>query len=63
MTKQIRENVLIPVLTRAGTAAAAYLVAQGMPADSAHQVAIAVTAIGLVMADLFAEWVARRSAK
>lgn len=55
MTKEIGHLgrlVLEPIARRVGTAFAAYLVAQGLPADAAHQVLLALGVLGGVAFDV-----------
>lgn len=63
MLKNVRDNVIVPLASRIGTAAATLLVGYGLQSDHAHSIGIIVTSVGLVMADLFADWLQRRAAK
>lgn len=60
MLNNIRKNVLVPLLGRLGTAAGTALAGYGLSADTAQQMPIAVTVMGLVMYDLFMDWLSRR---
>ena len=63
MLNTIKQNVLIPLLGRLGTAAGTMLAGYGVHADTAQQMPIVVTAIGLVAYDLVFDWLQRRNAK
>lgn len=59
----IRQNILVPLLGRIGTAMTAYLVASvGAPEELSQQVAVGVVAAGLIIYDLMVDWMNRKSA-
>lgn len=61
MIKGLKENVLLPLCNRLGTAAATWLIVRyGISADTAHDLAIGITAAGLIMTDLFLSWMRRK---
>lgn len=61
MLKTVRDNVLLPLLGRLGTAAATLLVPLGVHADLAHQLGIGVTAAGLIIFDLTVSYLRKRN--
>lgn len=56
----IKNNILLPLLGRVGTFVTAYLVAVGAPEELAQQVAVGVSAIGLIIFDLMISWMNRK---
>lgn len=56
----IKNNILMPLLGRVGTFVTAWLVATGAPEELAQQVAIGVTAVGLIIFDLLVSWMNRK---
>lgn len=58
----IKNNVLMPLLGRIGTFVTAFLVARGAPEELAQQVAIGVSAVGLILFDLLISWMNRKEA-
>lgn len=58
----IKNNVLMPLLGRLGTALTVWMVAKGAPEELATQVATGVTALGLILFDLLVSWMNRKTA-
>lgn len=59
----IKQNILLPVLGRVGTAVTAWLVTTvGAPDDLAQQVAVGVVAFALILYDLMIDWMNRKAA-
>ena len=58
----VKENVLKPLLGKLGTAVTIYLVAKGAPSELAQQVAMGVSAVGLILFDLLVDWMNRKAA-
>lgn len=59
----IKTNLLLPVLSRVGTATSVWLaVTLGADAKLAEQVAAGVIAFGLIMFDLLVSWMNREAA-
>jgi hypothetical protein len=63
MWKTVQKNILEPSIRRVGTLVAPWLIAQGVHADLANQVAIGVVAFGLIASDFFLSWKNRQGAK
>ena len=55
----IKNNILMPLLGRLGTFVTGWLIAAGAPSELAQQVAIGVTAVGLILFDLLVSWMNR----
>ncbi|QCS37275.1 hypothetical protein [Tortoise microvirus 78] len=60
MLKKLGINILFPLLGRAGTAAATWLVSIGANSDHAAQVSIGLIALGLIALDLAGSWLMRK---
>lgn len=60
MLKALRDNILLPLLTRLGTAAGSLLMAWGVQQELAEQAILGVIALGLIAFDLVASYVNRR---
>lgn len=63
MIKLVKENVLLPLLTRAGTASGFTLMAMGIHETAANQIVLGGIAAVLVVFDLGASWVGRQLSK
>lgn len=61
--KTVRQNVLLPLATRAGTVIGTGLAGYGLANDSSHQLGTLVASAGLIIADIVADWLIRRQAK
>lgn len=57
----LKYNLVQPLAARVGTAFATMLVARGVDGELAHQVALGVVAISMVIADLAVSYVNRRA--
>jgi hypothetical protein len=49
----VKQHIFKPILRRAGTAVAAFLLAKGVPPDLVDQIGMGITALGLIGWDLF----------
>ena len=56
----IKNNILMPLLARVGTAVTAYLVGLGAPEEPSQLVAVGVSAFGLILFDLMVSWINRK---
>lgn len=62
MFAAIRVNVLVPLLSRAGTAVTAWMVGQGIDQTLAGQAALGAAAVALIAFDLMIDAAARLTA-
>lgn len=60
MWKDIKANVLVPLLGRIGTLVTGFMIANGMDATYSDHVVMAVIGCGLVAADLLVGWYGRQ---
>lgn len=60
MLELLKTNLVKPLAGRLGTAAAAWLLTLGVSGPLAQQIAVGVTAVALLTADLVLSWIGRR---
>jgi hypothetical protein len=58
----IKNNILVPLLGRVGTASATVLVASGADGEAASLVSTGLVALGLILFDLVVDWMGRSDA-
>lgn len=59
----IRDNIVVPVMGRMGTAVAAYIATLGVGGEDAHKVGVGVAVFGCILYDLIVDWMARKFAE
>lgn len=63
LLKTIRDNVVLPLITRLGTMLGTVLIASGVHQDLAEQAILGVIAMGLIAFDLVMSYIRRRTEK
>lgn len=63
MLRTIRENIVLPLLTRLGTMAGTLLMGYGVQQELAEQAILGVIALGLIGFDLIMSYVGRNKDK